>query len=132
MIASAARVRALSLTLLALFSFAGPATGVGTAQARTPYDGFWSVLIITERGTCDRAYRYPVRIINGRVTYAGEAAFNIFGRVRSNGVVSVTVSRGDSRASGSGRLTRGFGRGVWRGASSTDACAGVWQAERRG
>ncbi len=132
MIAATARARAFSLTLLALFSFAGLAIGVGTAQARTPYDGLWSVLIITERGNCDRAYRYPVRIVNGRVTYAGEGAFNIFGRVRGNGAVSVTVSRGDSRASGSGRLTPSFGRGAWRGASSTDACAGVWQAERRG
>lgn len=132
MIALKARPRALSLTLLALTALAGAGLTAASAAARTPYDGLWSVLIITERGACDRAYRYPVRIINGRVTYAGEAAFNIFGRVRANGAVSVTVSRGDSRASGSGRLTRSFGRGAWRGASSTGVCVGVWQAERRG
>ena len=30
------------------------------------FDGTWSVLIITQSGDCDRAYRYPVRIANGR------------------------------------------------------------------
>lgn len=132
MIALKARVGAVLLILSTLVALAGFGLSVAPAAARTPYDGLWSVVIITERGACDRAYRYPVRIVNGRVTYAGEGAFNIFGRVRGNGAVSVTVSRGASRASGSGRLTRSFGRGAWRGASSTDACAGVWQAERRG
>ena len=31
------------------------------AMARTPFDGAWSVLIVTDRGTCDRAYRYALR-----------------------------------------------------------------------
>jgi hypothetical protein len=26
------------------------------------YDGLWSVSIVTEKGDCDRGYRYPVRI----------------------------------------------------------------------
>ena len=31
--------------------------------ARMPdrFDGTWSVEILTDSGTCDRAYRYPVR-----------------------------------------------------------------------
>ena len=28
------------------------------AAARTPYDGNWSVLIVTNTGPCDRGYRY--------------------------------------------------------------------------
>lgn len=101
------------------------------ASARSAYDGRWSVLIITERGTCDRAYRYPVQIVDGRVTYAGDGSFNISGRVSGRGGVVVTVSRGDARASGSGRLSRVAGYGTWRGASSSNACSGTWQAERR-
>ena len=47
---------------------------------------------MTEKGTCDRAYRYPVRISNGSVGYAGEASFNVSGSVGANGAVTVTVS----------------------------------------
>ena len=60
---------------------------------------------MTEKGTCDRAYRYPVRISNGSVGYAGEASFNVTGRVGANGAVTVTVSRGNQSATGSGRMS---------------------------
>ncbi len=36
------------------------------AQARGPYDGNWSVLIVTDSGSCDRAYRYALRIADGQ------------------------------------------------------------------
>jgi hypothetical protein len=38
------------------------------ARARTGFDGIWSVMIITDNGACDRAYRYPLRIANGRTS----------------------------------------------------------------
>src|SRR2546423_12245395 len=47
------------------------------ASARTNFDGTWSVLIVTQNGTCDRAYRYPVKIDNGSVGYAGSASFTV-------------------------------------------------------
>jgi len=100
------------------------------AVASTPFDGNWSVVIITDKGGCDRAYRYPVSIRNGVVYYSGDVV-NFNGRVSGNGAVSVVVSRGEQRASGSGRLSRNSGGGTWRGASSTDRCSGRWQAERR-
>ena len=83
------------------------------------FDGTWSVLIVTEKGTCDRAYRYPVKIENGSVGYAGSASFNVSGKVGDNGSVTVTVSRGSQSAKGTGRMSgyrrrrhldRGFGR----------------------
>jgi hypothetical protein len=98
--------------------------------AKPNFDGAWSVLIVTERGTCDRAYRYPVRISNGSVGYAGEASFNVTGRVGANGAVTVTVSRGTQSASGSGMLSSSDGSGYWRTASGE--CSGTWTAERRG
>jgi hypothetical protein len=98
--------------------------------AKPNFDGAWSVLIVTERGTCDRAYRYPVRISNGSVGYAGEASFNVSGRVGANGAVTVTVSRGNQSASGSGMLSSSDGSGYWRTASGE--CSGTWTAERRG
>jgi hypothetical protein len=102
------------------------------AAAQAAFNGTWSVLIITNSGPCDRAYRYPLRVANGRVSYAGQADFNVHGTVRANGAVNVTVSRGDARASGSGRLGGGSGSGTWRGAGSNSACSGTWTAEKRG
>jgi hypothetical protein len=106
------------------------ATAATTATARTPYDGAWSVLIVTQRGTCDRAYQYGVQIVDGNVTYRG-GMVNFFGRVTAKGAVRVTVSGGSSRADGSGKLTRTTGQGNWRGRSGKDACSGYWTAQRR-
>jgi hypothetical protein len=106
--------------------------GAAPAIAQAAYDGQWSVLVITDAGTCDRAYRYPVRISRGRVGHAHpeNTTFNIRGRVGKGGVIHVTVSRGDKRADGIGRLTRNGGTGKWK--SSRGECSGKWQAERRG
>jgi hypothetical protein len=99
------------------------------AQAAT-YDGEWSVLIVTEQGSCDRAYRYPVKISNGVVSYNGQNKFNVSGRVQSNGSAQVTVSKGNQAASGSGRLSGKNGRGTWR--APDGGCSGKWTAEKRG
>jgi len=101
------------------------------AAAQAAFNGTWSVLIITDNGPCDRAYRYPVRIANGQVSYAGQADFDVVGQVTRNGAVRVTVSRGGQRASGSGRLAHSWGSGTWRGAGD-ETCSGRWTAERRG
>ena len=90
------------------------------AHAQAGFNGTWSVLIITDSGPCDRAYRYPVKVDNGRVTYAGQADFNVDGRVAPNGVVEVTVSRGRQRANGLGRLAATSARSSPR---STCSCA---------
>jgi hypothetical protein len=120
-----------SLTFVIAFAFSTALYGPQAAAARTPYDGNWSVSIWTEQGTCDRGYRYELGVENGRVYYRGQGAFSVSGRVSPNGSVRVTVSRGSSLASGSGRLARNSGSGRWSGKSSTSACSGTWEAERR-
>jgi hypothetical protein len=106
--------------------------GTGSALARTPFDGLWSVLIITEQGdACGSTYQYPIRIRNGLVRDAGDPPVALSGRVARNGSVRVTVGSGDRRAYGSGRLSRNFGSGTWRGHSATAQCSGRWQAQRR-
>ena len=96
------------------------------------YDGNWSVLIITEQGSCDRGYRYDVNVANGRVRYNGEAAINLAGTVAPSGMVSVSIKLGDKGASGVGRLSStGAGYGSWRGIGSSTTCSGRWEAERR-
>jgi hypothetical protein len=118
------------VSVLAFVCAASVATMVTTATARTPYDGAWSVLIVTQRGRCDRAYRYGVQIVNGIVTYDG-GAVNLSGQVASNGSVRVIVSSSNGQANGSGRLSRNSGSGSWIGWTGGDACSGYWTAERR-
>ena len=62
----------------------------GSAKAtRTGFDGSWSVLIITDAGTCDRAYRYGIRIAGGQLHYDGGMGVVLSGQVTPNGNVSV-------------------------------------------
>jgi hypothetical protein len=104
-------------SLMATTSYAGPS-----------YDGLWSVLVVTEKGDCDRGYRYPVRIENGKLANAGDTAFTISGAVAPTGTITVTVSAGSKSATGLGRLDANEGGGHWTGGT----CSGSWTAERRG
>jgi hypothetical protein len=91
------------------------------------YDGLWSVSIVTEKGDCDRGYRYPIRISNGQLINAGDTAFTVTGKVAETGAVTVTVSAAGKSATASGRLAGDAGGGRWTGG----ACSGSWTAERR-
>ena len=117
--------------LLAAVLIGGTVLGRDSALARTPFDGNWSVLIVTDAGDCDRAYRYALVIRDGRVLYEGEAAVNVAGNVTGNGVVSVRVSAGSQHADGTGRLSADNGSGKWSGVGSAGSCSGTWSAERR-
>ena len=100
------------------------------AQVRK-FDGAWSIEVVTERGNCDRAYRYAIVIENGRARYGGPEAFNVTGQVRSNGAVSGSIARGNDRANVTGRLQGAFGTGTWA-TSGSRTCSGRWNAEKRG
>ena len=96
--------RSILIAMTAIAAFTSVPTGRAQAAG---FDGTWSVLVITDQGTCDRAYRYPVRISHGKVGHTDPtSSFNIGGRVASSGAVSVFVSRGNQRADGVGRLVR--------------------------
>jgi len=123
------RPAAAAVTALAILaSSAAPASAAPIAAGKAT-DGNWSVLIVTQKGTCDRAYRYPVRITNGSVGYAGEASFNVSGKVGDTGAVIVTVARGNQSATGTGHMSATDGSGTWTAASGE--CSGIWTAERR-
>lgn len=94
------------------------------------FDGPWSVVIITDQGTCDRAYRYGLRIQGGHVFYAGESGVDVSGQVDARGRVSVAVRSGGSTARGNGQLSDDSGEGQWQGRSQDSNCSGRWQAER--
>lgn len=104
----------------------------GPALARTSYDGSWSVLIQTRRGTCEPTVRYGVDIIDGKVMNTAGGMATVDGRVSSSGAVRVNVQAGGASAYGSGRLSGNQGGGLWRGQGMSGACEGTWTAERRG
>ena len=103
-------------------------TTAPTANAGSPrYDGLWSVSIVTQKGDCDRGYRYPIRIDHGAIVNGGSDPFTISGKVAPSGAITVTVSSGSKSATGSGYLAGNSGEGSWHGGS----CSGIWTAERR-
>lgn len=87
--------------------------------------------ILTESGTCDRSYRYPVRIENGQARFVGTAV-TVTGHVARNGSIHGSISNGFATANVAGRLgANGFGKGIWVASGSLE-CRGRWNAERRG
>jgi hypothetical protein len=121
-----APVASLALALTCI-----PAT-VARVDARNIYDGAWSVLIVTNEGSCDRTYRYGVQIADGNVVYDGAGGpITMQGRVTNAGAVRVLLQAGSQWASGTGRLKGTRGSGVWRGQGMSGTCSGVWEAERR-
>src|SRR5712672_1842536 len=121
---SSTRILLSTLVLLA-------ATAPGAARStQSSFDGRWSVVIITDAGTCDRSYRYGLVVSRGRISYGGESGVVISGGVDPRGRVSVSLRYGQSAAQGSGRLSRSNGGGRWQGASSGSGCSGRWLAER--
>jgi len=116
---------ALGAGILGFAAGLGASSPAGSAPS---FDGVWSVVIVTEKGSCDRAYRYPIRIRNGALVAEGSSPATINGKVAGNGQVTVTVSAGSKSAIGSGRLAGTMGSGSWKGGE----CSGTWEAERRG
>jgi hypothetical protein len=88
---------------------------------------------MTEKGSCDPAYRYAVVVAGGKVVSdvrESSGTVAISGKIDPEGRVSVNVSRGQQRADGIGQLSETSGAGTWTGKSSATACAGRWEARR--
>ena len=98
------------------------------ADARSAYDGSWSLTFNTKRGVCDRAYHFRIQIANGTVSHANLVKFR--GRVSRGGAVRASVSVPGKYAAGSGRLSRTAGQGRWAGHSGRDRCSGTWTAQK--
>jgi len=123
------RVRALrwAVVAAALAAVAAP----GAADARVgAYDGVWNVLFATQRGNCSSSNSVPFTVAGTRVSSAGGG--KVTGGISRGGAVSVNISVGASKASGSGRLAGNSGSGRWAGIITGDRCSGTWQATRSG
>ncbi len=100
--------------------------------ARTPYDGAWSVVIMTRSGACQPTSRYGMEIVNGRVIGPGGSGVAVRGWVSRAGTVNVSVRAQGQWATGSGRLGGNRGAGLWQGQGTSGSCAGTWVAQRSG
>ena len=98
------------------------------AMAASAYDGSWNLTFITQRGACEPSYDFVVNISNGIVSHPN--LLKLRGRVARSGSAYASVSVGEKYASGSGKLTRVSGRGIWSGRSGNARCAGYWTAQR--
>ncbi len=102
----------------------------GVASAQQQFNGDWSIEVITESGSCDRAYRFPVMIQNGQVRYGGPQRVSVSGAVTPTGDIRGSVGRGSAQANVMGRLSGRSGSGTWEG-SGRLRCAGHWRAEKQ-
>lgn len=101
-----------------------------SALAAQPFDGQWSVEVVTEKGSCDQAYRWNLSIREGHVVTTPDMPAQASGSVSPAGIVAVKFSRGGDSMTATGTASGGWANGKW--ASPTLACAGRWKAERRG
>jgi hypothetical protein len=101
----------------------------GAASAQQQFNGNWSIEVITESGSCDRAYRFPVVIQDGQVRYGGPERVGVSGAVTATGDIRGSVGRGSAQANVMGRLSGRSGSGTWAGSGSL-RCSGQWRAEK--
>ena len=97
--------RVMNSVIFSAFLAGAALVGPPPAAYAAGRDGNWSVLIITEKGECDRAYRYEVKVANGQVSYRGDSVDRLAGRVAPDGAIKVSIKLGDKGASGTGHLS---------------------------
>lgn len=120
-----------SRLLAALLVFLTMMTGEpALAQSPSPYDGTWSIMVVTERGDCGQAARYSLQIFNSQLFVATIGVY-VSGQVTRKGAVTVSVMRGSDLANGTGKLNAETGKGRWTGRSLNGECRGYWVAEKR-
>ena len=100
------------------------AGAVAPAGAQTPYDGLWSVTVVTKTGSCEPSTRSTLTVTDGKVSAAGA---DVSGSIGREGVVRVSING----AYANGQLNGNAGSGKWNGASGGIPCSGRWEASRQ-
>jgi hypothetical protein len=116
----------VGLAMAASVSFAGP------LLARAAHDGSWAIEIVTERGACDRLYRYYVEVDGQAVrlrSMTGETSPATMGLVGADGRIRATLGQADDPVTVTGRLAATSGTGVW--SAPARQCTGRWNAQKR-
>jgi type 1 fimbria pilin len=109
-------------TVFSVFLLAGSASAPAFAQQ--PYDGTWSVTIVTKSGSCEPSASSTLTVAEGKISAAGA---NVSGSIGREGLVRVSING----AYANGQLSGNAGSGKWNGASAGIPCSGRWQASRQ-
>jgi hypothetical protein len=107
-----------------LFASAAAALAAAPATAQTPYDGLWSVTVVTKSGSCQPSTSSTLTVTDGKVSASGAAVSGSIGR---EGLVRVSING----AYANGQLSGNAGSGKWNGASAGIPCSGRWEASRQ-
>jgi hypothetical protein len=109
---------------LTLFALAAATLATAPAIAQTPYDGLWSVTIVTKTGSCEPSARSTLTVADGKISGAGA---DVTGSIGREGGVRVSING----AYANGHLSGNVGSGKWNGASAGIPCSGHWEASRQ-
>jgi hypothetical protein len=107
-----------------LASVVAASAAAAPAIAQTPYDGLWSVTVVTKSGSCDAQTHSTLTITDGKVSAPGA---NVSGSIGREGLVRVSIGG----AFANGQLSGNAGSGKWNGASAGIPCSGRWEASRQ-
>ncbi len=91
------------------------------------YDGRWTVVAVTEQGSCD-VYRIDLAVNGGRINERG-FVISAAGQVDKSGRVSLTVAGAGEQLGATGRLAGADGSGRW--SAPGRQCSGRWTASRK-
>ena len=105
-------------------AFALCAAVAAPALAQTPYDGLWSVTIVTKTGSCEASARSTLTVADGKISGPGS---DVTGSIGREGIVRVSING----AYANGQLSGNAGSGRWNGASAGIPCSGRWEASRQ-
>jgi type 1 fimbria pilin len=94
------------------------------ALAQSPYDGVWSVTVVTKSGSCEPQTRSTLMVSDGKVSASGA---DVTGSIGREGLVRVSIGG----AYANGQLSGNGGSGKWNGASAGIPCSGRWEAARQ-
>ena len=98
------------------------------AMAQTPYDGLWSVRVVTKTGSCEPEMGVW-RCLHAQVgkDVVDDTLAHVTGSIGREGLVKVSIGG----AYANGQLSGNAGSGKWNGASAGIPCSGRWEASRQ-
>jgi len=110
---------------IGLALFASVVAGAAApALAQSPYDGLWTVTIVTSSGSCEPTASSTLTVADGKISAPGA---DVTGSVGREGLVKVSING----AYANGQISGNSGSGKWNGASAGIPCSGRWQASRQ-
>jgi hypothetical protein len=106
------RLRRISISLAALLVATAslPTKAALLGYGTNVFDGSWTLVVETKRGSCLAAVRADVRILGGQVL-STDASYRIDGRVARNGAVQAQVAAAGQSGGAYGHLFGEVGQG---------------------